>query len=83
VYKASITRPHTVIGTLTTEKRIEPGADSSYELAVDRLEVYARRVGADALVELKTDTMDQPSPRIVLTATAVRYLEPAGTVTSQ
>lgn len=83
VYKSSITRPHVVIGTLSTEKRIEPTGESTYDVALRRLEDYARQVGADALVQLRTDTEDEPSPRILLSATAVRYLEPAGTVTSQ
>jgi uncharacterized protein YbjQ (UPF0145 family) len=83
VYKASVATPHVVIGTLTTQKKIEATGKSSYDLALESLEDYARQVGADALVELKTDTVDEPSPRIVLTATAVRYLEQAGTVRSQ
>ena len=83
VLRGATLRPHAVIGTLTAHKDIEASSESSYDVTLGWLQDRARELGADALVELKTDTVDDPRPRIVLTAVAVRYLEAVRTVTTQ
>lgn len=85
IYDSGVTRPHVVIGTLRAGKKMKASFNdkSTYDEVMDSLVRYARKVGADALAEVKpVDQGRSTDTRIELTATAVRYMRRHQTVTS-
>jgi len=76
-----------VIGTLTAQRTLDASFNdrSTYDDIVAVLKDYARKVGADALTEVRpisTETGAMKS-RIQVTARAVRYLESGATLRSK
>ncbi len=86
VYEGSVIAPHVVIGTLTAKKSMDPSFDdhSTYDELMSDLKDYARKVGADALIEVRpvTDEGKGLKSQVQMTATAVRFLQKAETVSS-
>jgi len=86
IFEGDITAPHIVIGTLSAKKDMDPSYNdqSTYDEVMDTLKEEARKVGADALVNVRPLTAEGGGlkSRVQVTATAVRYLEKAETVTS-
>ena len=84
-FPESTSKPYVVIGTLHTEKDLDAsfGGKSIYDETIDALKSYARRVGADALINLKPRHVGEGSDnKVIVDATAVRYLEAGQVVTS-
>ena len=84
-FPESTSKPYVVIGTLRTEKDLDAsfGGRSIYDETIDTLKSYARHVGADALIHLKPRHAGEGSDnKVIIEATAVRYLEPGQVVTS-
>jgi hypothetical protein len=78
-------KPYVVIGTLTVDRQMKASFNdrSTYDDAIAMMVAHARKVGADAIINLKP--VDDPSgleARVVLTGTAVRYMEQAERVSS-
>lgn len=79
-------KPHTVIGTLVVKEAVDASFDgtSTYDKALEKMKQKARKVGADALIRVKHEMGDEgANPKIHLTATAVRYMTPGGTIGSE
>ena len=79
-------QPHVVIGTLTATKDMEASfnGDSTYDNVMAELEKHAREVGADALINVRpVDKNGGMDARVVITATAIRYLTERSTVSSK
>ena len=86
IHRGSVLEPHVVIGTMTAEKTIEASfsSESTYDEVLAWLKDQAREVGADALVGVSpVNEVGGLNTKLVLTATAIRYLEPSKTITSQ
>jgi hypothetical protein len=87
IHRGTVSRPHVVIGTMIAEKTIEAtlSGESTYDEVMDWLMDHGRKVGADALIEVHPVNPDFGGlkSKLVMSAVAIRYLEPAGTVTSQ
>lgn len=85
VHDSEIMRPHVVIGTLTAGREMEASynSNSTYDQVLESLKSYARKVGADALMNVRpVGDAGTVSSRVELTAVAVRYLNQANTVTN-
>lgn len=85
VFDSGITRPHVVMGTLTLERKMKAsyGDASTYDEILKDMMAYARKIGADALMDVRPVTDEgNISTKITLTATAVRYLQESRVVTS-
>lgn len=79
-------QPHVVIGTLTASKKMEASFndESTYDNVMASLEEHARKVGADALINVRPVTRNgEVDTKIVITATAIRYLTEGVTVISK
>ena len=78
-------QPHVVIGTLTASKDMDISfnGESTYENAMADLEKHARKVGADALINVRPLNQDGTEAKVVITAVAIRYLTERTTVTSK
>ena len=78
--------PHVVIGTLTASQEMKASfnGDSTYDKVMADLEKHARKVGADALINVHPVSENGDlEPKVVITATAIRYLTERSTVTSK
>ncbi len=66
-------------------KKIEAsyGDSSTYEDVLESMKAHARKIGADALVNLRIENAAEISIRVDLTATAVRYLTESRTISSK
>jgi hypothetical protein len=86
IFEGDITAPHIVIGTLTAKKDMDPtyNDQSTYDQVMETLKQEARKVGADALINVRPLTAEGGGlkSRVQVTATAVRYLEKTETITS-
>ena len=78
-------QPHVVIGTLTASKNMEASFndESTYDNVMADLEKHARQVGADALINVRPLDEGGSDAKVVITATAIRYLTERTTVTSK
>jgi len=78
-------QPHVVIGTLTASKDMDISfnGDSTYDKAMSDLEKHARKVGADALINVRPVNQEGTDAKVVITAVAIRYLTERTTVTSK
>lgn len=87
VFEGSVVTPHVVIGTLSARRNMDAAFNdrSTYDDLVATLKDYARKVGADALTEVKplsTETGGMKSG-LSITARVVRYLEPGASLRSK
>ncbi len=86
VFEGGISVPHIVIGTLFAKQDMDPSYNdrSTYDQVIKTLKDEARKVGADALIDVRPITAEGGGlkSRVQVTATAVRYLEKTTTVTS-
>ena len=82
VHEGNTLKPYVVIGTLTADRRMEATGESTYDLVVDDLTQEARKVGADALIHVRPVDNTEMSTRVMVTATAVRFMRQGATVTS-
>ena len=87
VFEGSVMTPHVVIGTLSARRTLDASFNdrSTYDDLLLDLKAYARKVGADALTEVRpvsTETGSMKS-RIAITARAVRYLESGANLRSK
>ena len=87
VFEGSVMTPHVVIGTLSAGRSMDANFNdrSTYDDLVASLKEYARKVGADALTEvrpLSTETGGMKS-KLSITARVVRYLEPGASLRSK
>jgi hypothetical protein len=87
VFEGSVVTPHVVIGTLSARRNMDAAFNdrSTYDDLVASLKDYARKVGADALTEVKplsTETGGMKSG-LSITARVVRYLEPGASLRSK
>lgn len=86
VLEGGTMKPYVVIGTLTVDRKMKASFDdhSTYDVAVEDLKEHARKVGADALINVKPlGDAGGLEARVVLTGTAVRYMEQAEQVSSK
>jgi hypothetical protein len=77
--------PHVVIGTLSTQKKMHASFDdrSVYDQVLAELKSYARRIGADALIDVQPHYVGEGmNGRVQMDATAVRYLKQSETISS-
>ena len=75
-----------VIGTITASQKMKGSfnGDSTYDKVMADLEEHARKVGADALINVHPVSGNGDlEPKVVITATAIRYLTERSTVTSK
>jgi hypothetical protein len=87
VFEGSVVTPHVVIGTLSARRNMDAAFNdrSTYDDLVASLKDYARKVGADALTEVKplsTETGGMKSG-LSITARVVRYMEPGASLRSK
>lgn len=82
IHDGGVMQPHVVIGTLTAGKEMKPslGDDSTYDLVMRDLEKYARKIGADALIDVHP--VSSEDTQVVISATAIRYFQQKRSVTS-
>jgi hypothetical protein len=84
IHEGGTLTPHVVIGTFTAHRdmTVNYGEGSNSDRLMDDLRKAARKVGADALIEvhpvLTDDSADKA--RITVTATAIRYMQEASRV---
>lgn len=86
VLEEGTTKPYVVIGTLTVDREIKSSFNdrSTYDEAMDALKDHARKVGADALIDVKpVGDSGGLNARVVLSGTAVRYMEQTEQVSSK
>jgi hypothetical protein len=83
LHEGGIRAPHVVIGTLTAKKEIKASFndESTFDQVLNTLKKEARKIGADALINLRPINSEDAS--VIITATAVHYLKETGTVSSQ
>jgi len=77
--------PHIVIGTLSTHKGMHAffNDKSVYDEVMAELKSYARKVGADALIHVQPRYVGEGMDgKVLVEATAVRYLQQSETITS-
>ena len=77
--------PHVVIGTLSTRKKMKASFNgrSIYDEAIASLEAKARKLGADALMQISPRVVGKGmGSKVEVEATAIRYLTHELTVTS-
>ena len=79
IHRGKVLRPHIVIGVVTASQNMEAttGALSTYDDVVRQLKEKARKVGGDALVELRPVYSDGASlnSEVQFTAKVVKFLE--------
>jgi uncharacterized protein YbjQ (UPF0145 family) len=61
---------------------MEATGESTYDQVVVALTDEARKVGADALINVRPVDNTELSTRVIVTATAVRFMRQGATVTS-
>jgi hypothetical protein len=87
VHEGGVLTPHVVIGTFTAERgmKADYGDGSNLDRTLNDLRRAARGVGADALIHVRPvlSEKNMSRARIEITATAVRYLQPTISVTSE
>ena len=87
VFEGSVVTPHVVIGTLSARRNMEAAFNdrSTYDDLVATLKDYARKVGADALTEVKPLSTENGGMKsgLSITARVVRYLEPGASLRSK
>ena len=86
IFEGEVTTPHVVIGTLYAKKNMDVHFDdsSTYDELLKTLKRHARKVGADALIQVQPHTSESGGmkSRVEMSAVAIRYLRKEATVTS-
>ena len=76
----SVSRPHRVLGEVRVTRKITAnfGQHGAYDLAIDEMKAQARKVGGDAVINLKTlDTQHGGTQgRLTLVGTVVAFSAP-------
>jgi len=82
IHDRGVMRPHVVIGTMTASKEMKPSfsEDSTYDQIIADLKKHARKVGADALINVQPENSEDA--RVVISATAIRFFEQKRSITS-
>ena len=87
IFDGAVSTPHIVIGTLTARKQMDAKFDdsSTYDELLVALKKHARKVGADALIEVRPVTSEGGGLKsnVEISAVAIRYLERQSTITAQ
>ena len=87
VMSGSTSRPHVVLGTLTAKKTMKATFNdrSTYDAVVKSLKDYARKIGADALINARPLSSEDgsQSTQVIVTALAVRFMEQEVTLRSK
>jgi hypothetical protein len=85
IHDGGVTRPHVVIGTLTAGQKMKTSFTdvSTRDQVLGSLTDYARKIGADALINVKPVGGEDLSTRVEMSATAIRYLNPGKTIGSR
>lgn len=78
----TVSRPHRVLGEVRVTRKITPnfGQHGAYDLAIDEMKVQTRKVGGDAIINLKAlDTQHGGTAgRLTLVGTVVAFSSPLG-----
>ena len=86
VQREDVARPHRVLGELRVTREITAnfGESNVYDLAVGEMKAQARRVGGDAVVNLKTldGQAGGSQGRLTLVGTVVVFSSPAPATTA-
>ena len=82
IHDGGVMQPHVVIGTLTAGKEMKASFDddSTYDQVISSLKKHARKVGADALINVRP--VKSEDARLVISAIAIRFFEQKRSVTS-
>ncbi len=87
IYDGNVSTPHIVIGNLVARKNMDASFDdsSTYDDLIISLKKYARKVGADALINVKPVTSEGGGlkSKVEVSAVAIRYLEKQSTITAK
>ena len=85
IFDGGVMTPHVVIGTMKAGKEVKAsfGEGSTYDEVLESMKKHARKIGADALINVRLENISEMSARVDLTATAVRYLTESTKISSK